>query len=202
MTEPLSRGPQSAVPLHEAAAENLRYIRRAMESSGSFTSVPGWGGIAMGGTALVAAGLAARADSPMAWLRVWVIDGLLALAIGGWTMARKARGQGVPLSRGVGRRFLMSLSPPLAAAVLLTVALARVEALAPLPGLWLLLYGAAVVAGGTFSVRIVPLMGACFMALGVVALFVPWGWGNGLMGAGFGGLHIVFGALIARHHGG
>lgn len=202
MSEPLSREPQPPVALHEAAAANLRYIRLAMESSGPFTSVPGWGGIAMGGTALVAAGLAAATASPMAWLRIWVIDGLLALLIGGWTMARKARGQSVRLSRGVARRFLLSLSPPLLAAVLLTVALARVGAFAPLPGLWLLLYGVAVVAGGTFSVRIVPLMGACFMALGVVALFVPWDFGNGLMGAGFGGLHLVFGAQIARRHGG
>lgn len=190
------------VNLHSRAMVNLRYIREAMESSAPFTSVPGWGGVAVGCTALVAAALAAGEAFGERWLAIWVVDALVAVAVGGWALARKARGQGVLLSRGIGRRFLLSLSPPILAAAVLTVFLVRADVVQIVPGLWLLLYGAGVVTGGTFSVRPVPLMGLCFMALGVVALAAPTSWANGLMALGFGGLHILFGAVIAGRYGG
>jgi hypothetical protein len=109
---------------------------------------------------------------------------------------------GVELYRGVARRFLLNLTPPILAAVVLTAVLLAAGAPAAIPGTWLLLYGTGVVTGGAFSVRPVPIMGACFMALGVAALFLPFTWSNGLLAAGFGGLHLVFGALIARRYGG
>ena len=87
-------------------------------------------------------------------------------------------------------------------AALLTVILFRAGLIWAIPGVWLLLYGTAVITGGAFSIRVVPLMGLCFMVLGTVALFSPASWGNILLAAGFGGLHIIFGAVIARNYGG
>ena len=188
------------VTLQSRAEDNLRFIRNAMESSGSFTSVPGLGGILMGLTALAAA--AATELVADRWLEIWVADALLAFAIGGWAMARKARADGVRLSRGVGRRFLLSLTPPLAVAALLTLALIRAGVAELVPATWLLLYGVGVITGGAFSVRLVPMMGGCFVFLGVVALLAPTTWFNFLLAAGFGGLHLVFGAIIARRYGG
>jgi hypothetical protein len=188
--------------MHSHAMDNLRFIRLAMESSASFTSVPGWGAIAIGCTAIVAGLLAASPSLADHWLAVWVGDAVLALAIGGWFMARKAKGLGVSLSQGVGRRFLFSVTPPIVAAVVLTAALGGGEGSRWIPGLWLLLYGSGVVSGGTFSVRPVPIMGLCFMALGAVTLWAPGSWANFLLVAGFGGLHILFGAIIARRYGG
>jgi hypothetical protein len=199
---PIEDPAPGAVDLQSHAMDNLRYIREAMASSAPFTSVPGWGGVMVGCSAMVAALLAAGETFGERWLTVWVIDALLALAIGGWAMVRKARGQGVQLSQGVGRRFLLSLSPPILAAAVLTLVLVRADVVWVVPGIWLLLYGAGVVTGGTFSVRPVPLMGLCFMALGIVALFAPSSWANGLMALGFGGLHITFGAVIAKRYGG
>ncbi len=200
--QPLQRGGRKPVALHTHALDNLRYIRQAMESSSSFTSVSGWGGIAMGLTALAAAALASLPLLAERWLTVWVADAVLAALIGGWATARKARGQGVTLSQGVGRRFLLSLSPPIIAAGVLSVVLYRLGAAQAIPGTWLLLYGAGVVTGGTFSVRPVPIMGASFMVLGVVAFLAPPSWSNALLAAGFGGLHILFGSVIAWRHGG
>jgi hypothetical protein len=182
--------------------DNLRYIRETMERASAFTAVPGWGGVIIGVTALLAALWAARQLTLHAWLMTWLGEALLALTIGGWTMNRKARAAESTVLSGPGRKFALSLLPPLAAGAILTAVLYRAQIFHALPGLWLLLYGTGVVTGGAFSVRIVPVMGLCFMALGTVALWTPLAYGNWLMAAGFGALHIVFGMIIARRYGG
>ena len=189
-------------PLDARAREDLRFIRQTLERAGSFTAVPGWGGVLMGATALGAAGLAAREPALGDWLRVWVGEAVLAVVIGSLATALKARAAGQPLLSGPARKFALTLSPPLAAGAVLTAVLYPSELALRLPGLWLLLYGAGVVTGGAFSVRVVPLMGLGFMLLGVLALFGPAAWGNALLGTGFGGLHIIFGLVIARRYGG
>jgi hypothetical protein len=189
-------------PLHDRALADLRFIRQTMERAGAFTALPGWGQVAVGVTALVAAVVAARQASTELWLATWLGEATVALAIGGWTLARKAYAVNDPILSGPGRRFGLSFLPPMVVGGLLTVALYRAGLAAALPGAWLLLYGTAVVTGGAFSVRVVPLMGLCFMALGAVALLGPPAWGNWCMAAGFGGLHVVFGVVIARRYGG
>ena len=190
------------LPLEAHALDNLRFIRETMERAAAFTAVPGWGGVAMGVTALIAALVASRQSAVEAWLAIWLGEAVLAFAIAGWAMVRKARAAKLPLLSGPGRKFALSFSPPLLVCALLNVVLYRAGLVSVLPGVWLLLYGTGIVTGGAFSVRIVPVMGLCFMLAGAVALFSPASWGNGLMAAGFGGLHIVFGIIIARRHGG
>jgi hypothetical protein len=181
--------------------DNLSFIRSTMERATAFTAVPGWGGVAMGATALGAT-LLAHGRSPAEWLGVWLSASALALGLGGWTMALKARRGGTSVLSYSGRRFVLSYVPPLAVGALLTLVLVRAGLYAALPGTWLLLYGTGVVTGGAFSVRVVPLMGFCFMALGAIALLAPPVWGEWLMAAGFGGLHVIFGLVIARRYGG
>ncbi len=189
-------------PLRDQALDNLRFIRQTMERAGSFTAVPGWGQVAVGVTALAAALVAARQTSVELWLATWLGEAVVALAIGGSTMVRKAYAVNDPILSGPGRRFGLSVLPPMVVGGLLTIALYRAGLWRALPGTWLLLYGAGFVTGGAFSVRIVPVMGLCFMFVGSVALFAPAAWGTWCMAAGFGGLHIVFGAIIARRYGG
>ncbi|HJQ66069.1 MAG TPA: hypothetical protein VJ816_06815 [Gemmatimonadales bacterium] len=191
----------SPQPLADRALDNLRYIRATMERAGSFTAVPGWGQVVVGATALGAAVVAAQQQSTLNWLVVWLAEAMVALAVGGWTMVRKARAVNDSLLSGPGRRFGLSFLPPLVVGGLLTVALYLGGARALIPAVWLLLYGTGVITGGAFSVPIVPVMGLGFLLLGAVALFVP-GLGNWLLAAGFGGLHIVFGFWIARRYGG
>jgi hypothetical protein len=199
---PSTRPTREPRDLHLHALDDLRYIRQTMERSSSFTAVPGWGGVAVGCTALLAASIAAGQSSHTGWLVVWLLEASLAAVVGGWATVHKARAVGLSLLRGAGRKFLFGLGPPLLAGGVLTVALFRLDAMQVLPGTWLLLYGVGTVTAGTFSVRIVPVMGLCFMLLGVVALALPPAWGNLCMALGFGGLHLLFGFLIARRHGG
>ncbi len=182
--------------------ENIRFIRQTMESSASFTSVPGWGGVAMGATALLTAALASQSGDDQSWLVTWLLGGAIAFALGSRSLAAKAKASGVQLSRGIGRKFLSALSPSLAAAAILTFVLYQRNLVDAIPGTWMLLYGTAVMAGGAFSIRIVPAMGFCFMVLGAVALVAPDGWANPLLALGFGGFHLGFGFVIARRHGG
>jgi len=199
---PLRSPRREPIPIDARAADHLRYIRETMAGAAEFTAVPGWGGMAMGITALAAAFLAARQSSPRAWLAVWLIEAFVAVTIAISAAATKAHRANSSLFSGPGRKFLFSFAPPILVGGLLTFALFLSGAFALLPGIWLLLYGTAIVTGGAFSVRVVPVMGLCLMGLGATALFVPGGWGNVLMALGFGVLQIVFGAWIARHHGG
>jgi hypothetical protein len=185
------------------ARETLLAIRGAMERAGSFTAVPGKGGVAMGLVALAAAAISSLASDPGRWLGIWLACAAAALCVGCAAMARKAARTGTPLfASGVSRRFLLAFAPPLAAGGVLTLALERAGRLDLLPGLWLLSYGAAVVSGGALSVRAVPAMGGVFLLLGAACLYSPPAWGTAYLAAGFGVVQIVFGLYVARRHGG
>jgi len=202
VSAPSSLPSRRPVAMDAHAADNLRFIRETMESAAAFTAVPGWGGVAMGLTALTASAIAWRAATPAQWLTTWLVEAIVAVAIAAGAVAFKARKARMPLLSGPGRKFALSFAPPIVAGALLTAALFRAGDAAVLPALWLLLYGTAVVTGGAFSVRVVPVMGLCFLALGAAAVFEPSSWGNASMAAGFGGLQIVFGLIIAKKYGG
>jgi hypothetical protein len=196
------RADRAPVALRDRAMDNLRYIRETMERSAAFTHVSGLGGVGMGIVALVAAGFAARAEEPALWLAIWLVAAAVSFAISALMMARKSHAEGVPLLSGPGRRFAWNMIPPLAAGGVLTAALAKAGAFGLLPGTWLLLYGVSIVTGGSYSVRLIPLMGGVFMLLGLAAFVSPAAWGNAYMAIAFGGLHIVFGLVIWRMYGG
>lgn len=200
--QPIRAARPEPVSLHTHAMDNLKFIRDTMERAGSFTAVPGWGGVAMGVSALLATLIASRRSSTESWLATWLIEGAFAIALGALAMMRKASRAKVPLLSAPARKFLLSFAPPLMVGALLTLVLYRAGLTGAIPGTWLLLYGTGVVTGGTFSVRIVPVMGLCFMLVGAVALFCPLPWGTAFLGAGFGGLHLIFGLIIARRYGG
>ena len=193
---------EPSLDLHERAMDNLRYIRETMERAGSFTAVSGWGQVVIGVTGLLAAWLASRQQSPADWLATWSGAAVVSLLVGLLTTAMKSRAARMPLLSGPGRKFALSLAPPIVAGGVLTVILFRAGMVDVLPGMWMMLYGAGIITAGAFSVSAVPVMGLCFMLAGAGALFSPAAWNDGWMAAGFGGLHVAFGALIARWHGG
>lgn len=207
--QPIRSAPTKPVAIDAHAMDNLRFIRETMERAGSFTAVPGWGGVAMGITALIASGIAAHArlvDGSMnEWLAIWIAESVLAVSIGMLAMWRKAVRVDLKMWSGPTRKFVFSFVPPLAVGGALTIVLWRVGAVSAIPGVWLMLYGTGVITGGAFSAPIVPVMGACFLVLGGLALLAPlWSmqWIDAWLAAGFGGLHLVFGAIIAKRYGG
>lgn len=201
VVRPIWRPPKEPIGLGAHALDNLRFIRETMERAGSFTAVPGLGGVLIGLTAICAAAAAGPEGAPR-WLAVWLAEALVACAIGVAGAVLKSRRGRMPLNSGPARKVLCGFAPPLAAGALLTLALWQAGVPSLLPGAWLLLYGTGVVAGCAASVRVVPTMGLCFMALGGAALLAPPAWGNLALAAGFGGFHLLFGAIIAVKYGG
>lgn len=192
--------------LHARAIDEIQFIRETMTRAGQFTAVPGWGGVWMGVSAIAAAVISGPPDQSMRWVGVWFAEGAIAVTIALVAMTRKSRRTGVALWRtGTGapaHRFALAFVPPLVAGMVLTPVFVANDLMTRLPGCWLLLYGTAVATGGAVSVRVVPIMGLCFMALGTAAFAAPAPIGHWLLAAGFGGLHIVFGLMIARGYGG
>ncbi|MEO8349107.1 MAG: hypothetical protein ABI610_09365 [Acidobacteriota bacterium] len=201
-TLPDGRGPVQARDVGSHAAANLRYIREAIENAGAFTAVSGWGQVVIGATALAAAAVASSQPDQSRWLFTWLLEAALAVTIAAVAILGKARRRGLSLVSGASRRFWPSFTAPLAVGAALTAALVSRSHYGLLPGVWLLLFGAAVVAGGAVSVPLVRAMGWSFLGLGLVALLAPPTWADALLGAGFGGLLALFGVAIARRHGG
>ena len=199
---PVMEAAEEPPALSDRAMDNLKFIRDTMERASSFTAVPGWGGALMGVTAVGAAVIASQQTSGKMWIRVWLVEALLAFVVGAWAMDRKARAIQTPLFSAPSRKFAFGFAPPIFAGMVLTIVLTKIGQTKLLPGIWLLLYGTAVTTGGMFSIRIVPVMGLCFMVLGALFFFAPTGLGDWFMAAGFGGLQIIFGFIIARRHGG
>lgn len=202
-SESTSADPGNAsVSLQSRAMEDLRYIRETLASTASYTTFSGKGLMVVGFSALIAGALASQTESDLLRSRIWLADAALSVMVGGFFGLRKARASHQSWQSGPIRKFTLSFAPVIVAAALVTVALLRAKAMALLPGAWLCLYGAAIAAAGTSSVLPVPIMGLAFLALGALGLLGPSGWGNGLMMCGFGGLHLLFGGVIARRHGG
>jgi len=199
---------QQVIPTSSISTDplsHLAYIRNTMESASVFTSVPGIGQVVIGLTALMAAYIASLVTFPQesqSWLLVWMCEAILALSIGAFTMQQKAKRGGQSLFTGVGKKVLMNLMPALFVGAMLTVLLHHLDMNTPIPAMWLMLYGIAVISGGAFSVGIVPVMGISFVILGAMTAWMPAAWTNWSMALGFGGLHILFGVIIAKRHGG
>lgn len=191
-----------AVNISDRAIDNLAFIRETMERSVHFTAVPGYGGMLMGVTAVGAAYIASTQANLRDWLIVWLVEAALAFSIGLLAMWQKAKIAGGPLVSTPAKKFAIGFAPPLIAGVAITLGLWRYEHYEMMAPIWMLCYGASVVCGGAYSVRVIPVMGWCFMVLGAAAFALPAVYGNWLMAASFGVLHIIFGGVIARRYGG
>ena len=184
------------------ALEHLEVIRETMQRSTAFTAVSGWGYVGMGATALLASYLALRQPTSEAWLAVWLGEALVAVTMALVAMHWKGSRLRTPILSIPGRRLFVGLLPALFAGGVMTVALVRSGDTGQIPGVWLLLYGVAVMQAGAFSVRLIPVMGAAFVLIGAIALPLPWFWANVTLAVGFGLVHIAFGSYLAWCHGG
>lgn len=200
--EALKERNSEPVSIGDRAIDNIRFIRETMERSTSFTAVPGYGGMLMGVTAIAAAWIANVQPNLRMWVIVWLTEAVLAGAIGFLAMWQKTKISESSLVSGPARKLIMNSLPPMLCGVFITIGLWRFGHFEMMVPVWIVCYGAAVVCGGAFSVKPVPIMGWCFMAVGAAAFFLPAGLGNTMMGVSFGLLHIVFGLIIGRRFGG
>jgi hypothetical protein len=191
--------PKSANTVHmdSHAAATLRYIRDSMEGAASFV-VPGSAGIALGVIGVVCAVLSSAPTLHEYWLQIWLIAALAAAAVGGILLARESSLRGLRLIGTPIHKFALCLIPSLFAGLILTAVHWSYGNLHAIPGTWLMCYGCALISASTVTTRTIGLLGGSFAALGMLALLLPSGAQILMLGAGFGGLHIVFGILIGR----
>lgn len=196
----------------EEALDELQFIRDTMERSTQLTSVSGIGLIAMGLIATIGAYVAGWRGTYDWWVNVWFVVAIMGCTVGFTSMWYKADRNNISIFTGVGKRFALSLSPPIIAGCLMTQLLYSTQQFDLMPATWLLLYGVGVITGGAFSIRLIPAMGITFMVFGSIAIFLPdvtfqpvLGTITGhdaLLAFGFGGIHILFGGIVAMRHGG
>ena len=190
------------VDVEHQAENQIKYIREVMERATTFTAVPGRGMVVMGLVAVLAAWVGSMDYSPRSWIIPWMVAVIVAPSIGFGALIMKARNTGESFKSGVGGKFLISFLPSLLVGFFISVGLWHVGQVSLMPGVWMLLYGVGTITGGAYSVRIVPLMGISFLVFGAIALFMPITISNALMAVSFGGLHVLFGVIIAGKYGG
>jgi hypothetical protein len=193
------------VPIESRALGTLSYIRASMDAAGSL-AVPGAAGIVMGTLGTAAAVLTSLPLLRGHWIEIWMIAAVAAFILGGALVLRQATRRGALLLSSPIRKFLLCLCPALLAGAVLTFTLWRVGMERLIPGMWLLLYGCAVISASTvtsaLNLRLIGSMGGIFAALGLVALGAPPASHTLLLGFGFGLLHLIFGILIGQmNHG-
>jgi hypothetical protein len=192
---------EAPVPIESRALGTLAYIRTSIESSSSM-DVPGMAGIVMGIIGVLAAIVVSLPRLAPHWLEIWLFAAPVALLFGGALMARQIARRGHTRYLGPARKFLLCLCPALLAGAVLTWVLWATRMTSVIPGMWLLLYGCAVLSASTVTIagiaRLICVMGALFVALGSMTFVLPTTMHTVMLGLGFGVLHIIFGILIGR----
>jgi hypothetical protein len=189
--------PANTVRIESHAAATLRYIRASMDGAAS-VAVPGSAGIAMGSIGLLAMALSSAPSLREHWLAIWLAAAAVAAGVGLPLITQPSSLRGLTLSGTPVRKFALCLLPSLFGGVVMTGVHWSYGNLHAIPGTWLLLYGCALISASVATIRTIAVMGGSFVALGLVALVVGSEWQVYLLGAGFGGLHILFGLLIGR----
>jgi hypothetical protein len=183
--------------LDSHAAATLRYIRASMEGA-VLLAVPGSAGIVLGSIALIAAVLCLAPGLHRYWLGIWLGAALVGAVIGSILIVRESSLRDLRLAGTPLLKFALCLSPSLGAGLVMTAVHWFAGNLHAIPGTWLLLYGCALVAASAATTRIIATLGVFFILFGLLALLLPDDLQILMLGAGFGGLHIVFGFLIRR----
>lgn len=161
-------------------------------------AVPGSAGIVLGTIALMAAALCLAPGLHKYWLGIWLSAALLGAVLGSILIVRESslrelRLVGTPLLK-----FALCLSPSLGAGLVMTAVHWFGGNQHAIPGTWLLLYGCALLTASSATTRVIAALGALFVLFGLTALLLPDDLQLLMLGAGFGGLHVAFGILIAR----
>jgi hypothetical protein len=152
----------------------------------------------MGVVGLMAAALSLAPPLQPYWFVSWLGAAPLAAVAGGLLLARSASLASFVATVTPGRKLALGMLPALFAGAVMTAVLWNADRASAIPGTWLLLYGCALISASACTTAIVAWMGVCFAALGLAALAAPVALHIPLLGLGFGGLHLLFGMLIAR----
>ena len=197
------------------AAQNLSVIRNLMERSALYRRALAPVSLSVGATGLAAgaAGWFLHLDSPRAFGLFWMAVACLGLALTLGIMRRQALRDSEPFWSPPARRVGAAMLPALGAGLLAGMLLCLPPWRDPLhawwlPGLWMILFGCATHAAGFFMPRGIRLFAALFLVAGAIFVIAvnQRSYAGGMpslrlahlvMGAVFGGLHLLYGAYLA-----
>lgn len=199
----------------EEALDRIAEIQRVMERATRYTLLPG--GAAIVGGLMVLAGCAlswwmVRSLDFAAMLQLsvagqagfcllWFVIGVAGIVLEAVLTARAARREGLSTGGRSTRLALVSLSPSVLVAMLLTYTFLipiepRPEEVQYIVPVWMMLYGVGVCSVGQFSIRAPRLLGSAFIAAGALALLFFRDCGLVAAALSFGLLHVLFGLHV------
>jgi hypothetical protein len=160
--------------------------------------IPPAAGIAVGTVGLAATVLTSVAAFRSLWLPIWLVAAVTGACLGALSLTGPS--DSAIQSRHVIAVFRMysRLLPSLFAGAVLTAVLWHTGLTRAVPGVWLLLYGCALIQASSVASGGMALLGSLFALLALVAFCAPQSGQLPILGIGFGELHILYGVVTLR----
>ncbi|MDC1141829.1 hypothetical protein OAU50_01950 [Planctomycetota bacterium] len=200
--------------MQQAPQTDLQTIRAALEANARLTSLSGAAMLASGLLTFFAAGITAslglaepasrnglQGDLLLKMVALWSATFVIAVGINLAGMVYRARRDGQSLAMRLGRRFLFAMLPAIAVGGALSLGMALQAQLETIFAVWMLTYGAALLAASAHSITSVRVLGLLALICGVLGVVPGLDLDFVLFLTTFGAGHFLLGIWVGVRHG-